>query len=134
MLFADDFQPQISCARTPEDGNPISVDTQRFAQHLIEGVRQHRTAIDELIQKYAEHWSLDRMTPVDRNVLRLGIFEMLYFQETPRKVAINEAIEIAKTYGAEESGAFVNGILDRIHIDHPESLAILPDTEIQTLK
>ncbi|HEX7513853.1 MAG TPA: transcription antitermination factor NusB, partial [Candidatus Methylomirabilis sp.] len=71
---------------------------------------------DKLIQKNAAHWSMARIAPVERNILRLAAFELLYRDDIPERVAINEAIELAKTYGSEESGAFVNGILDQVRL------------------
>lgn len=84
-----------------------------FARQLLEGVRQHQTEIDERLKSIARNWSLSRMPVVDRNILRLGAYEIL-FTETPGRVAINEAIELAKRYGTENSGQFVNGVLDRL--------------------
>jgi N utilization substance protein B len=77
------------------------------------GVRQHRGTIDERVGQAASHWKVSRMPPIDRNIIRLGVFEIMYF-ETPHQVAINEAIELAKRFGAENSPRFVNGVLDRI--------------------
>lgn len=88
-----------------------------FAEILVQGVLKHLSEIDQIIEKYTQHWSRDRMAAIDRNILRFAIFELLYLKEIPPKVTINEAIEIAKRFGSEDSGAFVNGILDRIHHD-----------------
>ena len=112
MLYASDFQP----AGTPpvpfwEKMSPEAWD---FARRLAEGALSRRDEIDGLIAGQAENWRFDRMARVDRNILRLATFELRYL-DTPRTVAINEAVEIAKKYGGESSGAFVNGILDRIH-------------------
>jgi transcription antitermination protein NusB len=85
-----------------------------FAESLISGVLEHRVEIDARIKKYVANYELNRIAVVDRNILRLAIYEMLHCPETPPVVSINEAIEIAKRYGAEESGRFVNGVLDRI--------------------
>jgi len=85
-----------------------------FVEQLVQGVLNHQAELDAILQRCAEHWSVDRMAVVDRNVLRCALYELLYLEEIPAKVTINEAIEIAKRYGSEESGAFVNGILDRI--------------------
>jgi N utilization substance protein B len=85
-----------------------------FAQSLISGVLQHKDEIDAHIKKYVANYELNRIAAVDRNILRLAIYEMFHCPETPPVVSINEAIEIAKRYGAEESGRFVNGVLDRI--------------------
>jgi N utilization substance protein B len=85
-----------------------------FATHLVEGVIKNIKDIDEAIRKYATEWPLEQITIIDRNVLRLGIFELKFDPAIPSKVAINEAIEIAKTYGGESSGKFVNGVLGAI--------------------
>lgn len=84
-----------------------------FAQSLIEGVRANRLAIDQSLERNARNWRLSRMAATDRNVLRLGAFEIL-FTDTPGRVVINEAIELARRYGSDNSAAFVNGVLDRV--------------------
>jgi len=86
-----------------------------FAQHLIDGVLKDRKKIDELIKKYATEWPIEQITIVDRNILRIGIYELKFDPDIPSKVAINEAIEVAKTYGGESSGKFVNGVLGAIY-------------------
>jgi N utilization substance protein B len=88
-----------------------------FARSLVRGVRQNRPQLDEVLSRTAEHWSLERMAATDRNVLRLGAFEILY-AETPDRVAINEAVELAKRFGTKQSAQFVNGILDRLLAGH----------------
>ena len=88
-----------------------------FATSLVDGVREHRREIDDLIREAARNWELERMAAVDRNALRLGCYELLHGDDIPMKVAINEAIELAKRFSTEASGAFVNGILDRIRKD-----------------
>jgi N utilization substance protein B len=93
-----------------------------YADCLVEGVLDHLDEIDRLIQEYTQHWSLERIAIVDRNVLRFAIYEILYREEIPAKVTINEAIEITKKYGDQSSGAFVNGILDRIVKEEPRAL------------
>jgi N utilization substance protein B len=85
-----------------------------FAESLVGGVNTHRPKIDQLISDAAENWRLDRMAAIDRNILRLGAFEMLFCPEVPTKVAINEALELAKRYSTAQSSRFVNGILDRL--------------------
>jgi N utilization substance protein B len=85
-----------------------------FAKRIVLGVMDHRQEIDRLIEGRSENWRLDRMTIIDRNILRIAIFELLYCDEVPPKVTLNEAIDLGKRYGSEESGSFVNGILDRI--------------------
>ena len=85
-----------------------------FAEGLIAGVRDHQARLDEMISEVAENWRLDRMAAIDRNILRLGAFEMLFCPDVPTKVAINEALELAKRYSTAQSSRFVNGILDRL--------------------
>ena len=88
-----------------------------FAQPLIDGMVAHLPEIDERIARYCENYDFDRISPVDRNVLRLAIYEMLHRDDIPPVVSINEAIELAKTFGGPDSGRFVNGILDRVKDD-----------------
>lgn len=90
-----------------------------FAGELVKSVWEHLSLIDEQITKYATNWQLDRMATVDRNILRLASFELLFRPDIPPKVSINEAVELAKKYGDLESGKFVNGILDKINKTHP---------------
>lgn len=90
--------------------------TPDYLLQLVEGVAVHLEELDALISRYSEHWRLERMAAVDRNLLRLAAYELLYEPRIPPKVVINEAVELAKLYGTEGSGAFVNGILDRIRV------------------
>ena len=85
-----------------------------FVERIVLGVIEHRQEIDQLIEQYSENWRLDRMNLVDRNILRMATFELLYFEDIPPKVTLNEAIDLGKRYGTEDSGSFINGILDRI--------------------
>jgi N utilization substance protein B len=85
-----------------------------FVSGFLSGIASERAALDALILQHMPNWDMERMASVDRNVLRMGAFELLRRPETPIKVAINEAIELSKLYGTEESGRFVNGILDQI--------------------
>jgi N utilization substance protein B len=87
-----------------------------YLQDLVEGVASHLEELDVFIVRYSEHWRLERMTIVDRNLLRLAIYELLYQPHIPVKVVINEAVEMAKRYGSEASGGFVNGILDQVRM------------------
>ncbi len=87
-----------------------------FADRLVLGVMDHRTEIDARIESVSEHWRLQRMAAVDRNLLRLATYEVLFETATPPVVAIDEAIEIAKRYGGEDSGHFINGILDAVRV------------------
>ncbi|MDD5465913.1 MAG: transcription antitermination factor NusB [Candidatus Omnitrophica bacterium] len=88
-----------------------------FSAQLLGGVVNHMQEIDKKISKYAANWQLERMAFVDRNIMRLGCFELLFRQDIPPKVAINEAVELAKKYSGLESGKFVNAILDQVKIE-----------------
>ena len=85
-----------------------------FAERIVLGVLKHREEIDRRIEGVSENWRLERMPVVDRNLLRLATFELCYCDDIPPKVALNEAVDLGKRFGSEESGSFVNGILDRI--------------------
>jgi len=89
-----------------------------FARELVEGVVEHQAELDDLIRRYADRWALERMPIVDRNLLRLGIFELLYRPDVPAGAAINEAVELAKLLSTEDSGRFVNGLLGRVAREH----------------
>jgi N utilization substance protein B len=102
-------------AASVDEGKP-DPDAVRFAQELVEGVQAHRAEIDLLIERHSHNWRLDRMSRIDRNVLRLGVFELKYRPDIPKKVSINEAVELGKNFGTEESSAFVNGLLDRVAV------------------
>lgn len=88
--------------------------TRAFAERLVWGVHGQRREMDRVIAGSAEHWRIDRMPVVDRNVLRMAVYEMLTEAETPPAVIIDEAIEVAKRFGSEESGSFINGVLDAV--------------------
>ncbi|RLB93364.1 MAG: transcription antitermination factor NusB, partial [Deltaproteobacteria bacterium] len=95
---------------------------------LVQGVRRHLHQIDRIIERFSSNWKLSRMAAVDRNVLRLAVYELLCRPDIPSKVSINEAIDIGKKYGTEESGAFINGILDAIHLAiDKDGLALIPE-------
>lgn len=96
---------------------PGDAEGRPYADDVVRGVADHRAVIDERIRSASEHWRLERMARVDRNVLRIGVFELLERPEVPRAVIIDEAVELAKRYGTEDSGKFVNGVLDRIAED-----------------
>jgi len=93
------------------------VEDVEFIYNLADGIMKHRSQIDEIIEKAAPEWPIEQITIVDRNVLRIGLYELLFgdHQEVPPKVAINEAIELAKTYGGESSGKFINGVLGTVY-------------------
>jgi N utilization substance protein B len=115
VLYQDDLNPPAD----PSAGADLLRQRLRapelvgFAQGLVAGVRRHRAKLDALIANAAANWSLHRMAATDRNVLRLGAYELLY-TDTPQAVAIDEAVELAKRFGSEESSSFVNGVLDRV--------------------
>ncbi|MCB4755731.1 MAG: transcription antitermination factor NusB [Elusimicrobia bacterium] len=88
-----------------------------YTKWLTEGTLKHKPEIDELITKVATNWEIDRMAALDRNILRMGAFELLYENDTPPSVIIDEAVEIAKTFSTIDSGKFVNGILDKIKLE-----------------
>lgn len=93
-------------------------DAVGYAKNLVRGALEHREEIDRLIRQQAENWRLERMPAVDRNVLRLAVFEFLYETDVPKLVVLDEAIELAKKFGSEQSGRFVNGVLDGLLKSH----------------
>ena len=118
------YQAEFTGERRAEDlsrfwahfqrGGPKGGPVPPYLLELVEGVAAHLEELDALITRYSEHWRIERMVAADRNLLRLAVYELLYQPGIPPKVVINEAVELAKSYGTEASGAFVNGLLDRI--------------------
>lgn len=100
-------------ARFWKSFEPVEREVMELAEGLVRGVAAERRAVDDAIEQVSTHWRLDRMAKVDRNVLRLAVYELLR-TDVPVKVVINEAIELGKKYGSESSGAFVNGVLDKV--------------------
>lgn len=98
------------------DRNEIAIDkdTKEFSSVLVRGTCSSIKPIDEIITKFSEHWRLKRMSTIDRNILRIAIYELLHLSNIPPPVTINEAVELGKRFGTEESGSFINGILDKI--------------------
>ena len=90
-----------------------------YASRLVEGVESHRQKIDDRIRGQAENWRLERMPSVDRNILRLAIYEMWHQNDVPKLVVVDEAVELAKRFGSEQSGRFVNGVLDGLMKSEP---------------
>jgi transcription antitermination factor NusB len=95
--------------------HPVDEDARTFASAMVHGTKANQAQIDGTIAQCTEHWDLDRMAVVDRNILRLAVYELAWRADVPPKVVINEAIEIAKKFGTQESSRFINGILDRVH-------------------
>jgi len=116
ILFQTEFAPQIEYAEFLEVfEQTFAQDVIDYADLLINGVKEHRDAIDAQIQSTSQHWKMSRMAIVDRNILRMAVFEMK-FMAAPLKpsIAINEAVELAKRYSTTESSSFVNGLLDQV--------------------
>lgn len=99
----------------------VAPDVRVFADELVRGTCAEEQRIDEILGVHSAHWRLPRMAAVDRNILRLAVYELYHCRDIPIRVTLNEAIEIGKKYGTEESGAFINGILDQVakHVDKP---------------
>lgn len=118
ILFEDDVNSRDSVAELDKflHGRLNNAEAEEFALSLILGVRQQRTEIDQRLGEIAANWSLSRMAGADRNILRLATYEVLY-GGTPFRVAVNEAIELAKRYGSAKSSSFVNGILDKLKVE-----------------
>lgn len=131
LLFGSDLTGAVH----PTKGQPVgdlpafwaerraAPEVQAFAESLVRGVALHGHDIDAVISRHAKNWAMARMAAVDRNVLRVAVYELLYAPEIPERVVLNEAIEIAKKYGSVDSGAFVNGILDDIVKHEPGVMA-----------
>jgi transcription antitermination protein NusB len=98
---------------------PVEREVREAAEDYVRGVARHRRTIDDAIEAVSANWRLDRMAKVDRNVLRLAVFELQHRPDVPVKVVLNEAIELGKKYGSESSGAFINGLLDRLAQELP---------------
>jgi N utilization substance protein B len=117
-MYAHEMGADESLARildTIADNQFASEDARRYARKIIEYVESRREPIDVMLSRHTKNWDLKRMAAVERNVLRLAVTELAYIREAPHKVIIDEAVEIAKTYGSPESGKFVNGIIDAIY-------------------
>jgi N utilization substance protein B len=115
VLYQDDLNPRSNPAASDEliEKRLHSAELAEFSRGLVSGVRHHCREMDKLIEQVAENWSLKRMAATDRNILRLGAFEILH-TDTPDRVAIDEAVELAKRFGSAQSAQFVNGILDKL--------------------
>jgi transcription antitermination protein NusB len=119
-LFFFEMNPQTPFERSLEvflEHFPVKAGSRPFFHRLVQGVGEHLAEIDRIIKGHSENWRLERMSRVDRNILRIAVFEIVYCTDIPPRVAINEAIDLGKLFGTEESGAFINGILDGIFLE-----------------
>ena len=119
MLYALDANPTVGLREMlqtfrEEQADVLSTAVREFAEGLVQGVQEQREVIDAAIKARSKNWALARMPRVDLNVMRMATYELMFRQDIPKKVSINEAIEIARKFGDKESPAFVNGILDEI--------------------
>lgn len=136
-LFAWDFNArsgdlkQITAETLAEFGG--GEKGAEFIYDLVAGVEKHLPELDKIIAEIAPEWPIEQITVVDRNVLRLGIFELMYLKDTPPKVAINEAVELGKTFGGESSGKFVNGVLGTFYKKIVPDSAAAPEGVDETL-
>ena len=112
------FDPASRADQSRQRGAGRSAAAYEYGRSLVTGTLQHREEIDRLIRQQTEHWRLERMPVVDRNILRLAIYEFLYETDVPKLVVLDEAIELAKRFGSEQSGRFVNGLLDGLLKKH----------------
>lgn len=118
LLFQSEFSEPLKMEdllKTQDPNTEFTADVQLYAKELVRGVQQHQADIDKVIQHFSSNWKIDRMATIDRNLLRVAIYE-LKFSPNPLSpsIAINEAIEIAKVYGGTDSSSFINGILDQV--------------------
>lgn len=117
-LYEQEFHPKSSLEEIAGrylNREQADEEERAYIEHAAAGLAKRRKEIDKLIVKHAPEWPLDQIASIDRAVLRLGIYEVLYSEEVPPKVAINEAVEIAKAFGGENSGSFVNGVLGTVY-------------------
>lgn len=127
FLFQLDFNPEPMDTALKdfwEERNPRERE-KKYAEEIIKGVVQHQDELDDRLSQYARHWHSERMAAVDRNVMRVALYEMLYREDVPPVVSINEAVHFAKDFSSFQSGRFVNGVLDKIRkdIDRPARTA-----------
>ena len=118
MLYQADIR-HVGCEQVQQEfwqeSKPVDTEITAFANALFEGTFARQAEIDVMIADYADNWNMKRMAVIDRNILRLGVFELMHQKDVPSKVCINEAIELAKRFGDADSSKFINGILDAIH-------------------
>lgn len=105
-----------------EEQRDVTSDIRAFSEEIVRGTSEHQGEIDKIVEQYADNWSIHRMAVIDRNILRFATYELLFMADIPPKVTINEAVNLAKKFSQEESGKFVNGILDKInHTEKPKN-------------
>ena len=118
MLPVEAYRERERLGWSVDDDESVAEHPERsvlaYARALVQGVQDHHADIDELITRYADHWAISRMPVVDRNVIRVAVWELVWGEDVPVAVAINEAVELAKSYSTEDSGRFVNGVLGKI--------------------
>lgn len=117
-LLEESIEESISSWKLTHQGEELP----EFTLKLVEGVAENLSSINSLISKFSEDWSLDRMPLLDRNIMRIAIYEMLYEEDIPVSVSINEAVEIAKAFSTEDSPKFINGVLGKIAVESAEEL------------
>lgn len=105
--------PELALARYCESF-PYQKDIIEYTRFLLSGIKENKELVDRYIADASDHWKMERTTYIDRNIIRLGVYEMFFSEDVPPKVAIDEAIELGKKYGNEDSGDFINGVLDRV--------------------
>lgn len=131
IMYAIDSNPSLSLLDTlqtfREEHTEVSERTRAFAESLVRGVQEQRGIVDDAIKACSKNWSLTRMPRVDLNIMRLATYELMFRPDIPKKVTINEAIEIARRFGDKDSPSFVNGILDEIN---PCTKSDSPDEEL----
>lgn len=110
----------------------LTAEGRAFTERLVQGVLEHKQELDELLQRYAVNWKVSRMPIVDRNILRAGLYEFLWADDVPAKVTLDEAVELAKSFGDEDASKFVNGVLDKILSSEPrlEEKRLAPDRPV----
>ncbi len=120
MLPIDTFRDRQRLGWGVDDADEPEAAVLHYARRLVEGVQEHQADADELIVRYADRWAIERMPIIDKNLLRMALFELLWGDKVPVAVAINEAVELAKEYSTEYSGRFVNGVLGKIADELPQ--------------
>jgi transcription antitermination factor NusB len=119
-LYRCEFLP-TTLSEVFEDADPQ--DQRSYIEAVFNGIREHLTEIDRMLGEKTVGWKFERLALLDRNILRIGVYELLYLDEIPPEVALDEAVELAKKYGTEQARKFINGILDRIWKEHLERTA-----------